>query len=95
LFEAEAYRLSGACLAHQGDSAAEAERLLLRAIDTAEQQGALAFKLRAATTLARLWRDQNRTGSALDLLSKTYDQFTEGHDTSDLKEARALLDELS
>ncbi len=63
LFEAEAYRLSGACLAYQEDGdAAEAERLLLRAIDTAGQQGALAFKLRAATTLARLWRDQKSEG---------------------------------
>lgn len=95
LFEAEAYRLSGACLACQGDDeAAEAERLLLRAIETAEQQGALAFKLRAGTTLARLWRDQNRKGSAHDLLRQIYDQFKEGHDTPDLREARALLDEL-
>jgi predicted ATPase/class 3 adenylate cyclase len=95
LFEAEAHRLSGACLAYQGDSnAAEAERRLLRAIDTAEQQGALAFKLRAATTLARLWRDQNRKGSAHDLLWQIYNQFTEGRDTADLKEAKALLDEL-
>jgi class 3 adenylate cyclase/predicted ATPase len=95
LFEAEAYRLSGACLASQGDNeAAEAERLLLRAIETAEQQGALAFKLRAGTTLARLWRDQNRTGSARDLLAPIYDRFTEGHDSSDLREAKALLDEL-
>jgi class 3 adenylate cyclase/predicted ATPase len=95
LFEAEAHRLSGACLIHQGDNqAAEAERQLLRAIDTAEQQGALAFKLRAATTLARLRRDQNRRGSAYDLLWQIYNQFTEGHDTPDLREAEALLDEL-
>jgi predicted ATPase len=95
LFEAEAYRLSGACLAYQGDSeAAEAETLLLRAIDTAEQQGALAFKLRAGTTLARLWRDQNRKEAARDLLAQIYDQFKEGHATPDLREARALLDEL-
>jgi predicted ATPase len=93
LFEAEAYRLSGACLAYQGDGE-EAETSLLRAIDTAEQQGALAFKLRAGTTLARLWRDQNRKESAHDLLAPIYDQFKEGHDTPDLREARALLDEL-
>lgn len=96
LFEAEAYRLSGACLAYQGDSeAAEAERQLLRAIDTAEQQGALAFKLRAVTTLARLWRDQHRRGPARDLLWQIYNQFREGLDTSDLREAKALLDELT
>jgi predicted ATPase len=96
LFEAEAYRLSGACLAYQGgNEAAEAERLLLQAIDTAGQQGALAFKLRAATTLARLWRDQNQTGSARDLLSNIYDQFTEGYETPDLREAKTLLDDLT
>jgi predicted ATPase len=83
------------CLGKRGgDRIAEAERLLLQAIDTAEQQGALAFKLRAGTTLARLWRDQNRAGSAHDLLAPIYDEFKEGHDTPDLKEAKALLDEL-
>jgi class 3 adenylate cyclase/predicted ATPase len=95
LFEAEVHRLLGMCLGKRGgDRIAEAERLLLQAIDTAEQQGALAFKLRAGTTLARLWRDQNRAGSAHDLLAPIYDEFKEGHDTPDLKEAKALLDEL-
>jgi class 3 adenylate cyclase/predicted ATPase len=95
LFEAEVHRLLGTCLGKRGgDRIAEAEKLLLQAIDTAEQQGALAFKLRAGTTLARLWRDQNRTGSAHDLLAPIYDEFKEGHDTPDLKEAKALLDEL-
>jgi class 3 adenylate cyclase/predicted ATPase len=95
LFEAEVHRLLGTCLGKRGgDRIAEAERLLLQAIDTAEQQGALAFKLRAGTTLARLWRDQNRAGSAHDLLAPIYDEFKEGHDTPDLKEAKALLDEL-
>ncbi|WP_298253713.1 adenylate/guanylate cyclase domain-containing protein [Bradyrhizobium sp.] len=93
LFEAEAYRLSGACLAYQKDHA-EAERLLLRAIDTAEQQGAPAFKLRAGMTLARLWRDQKRMEAAHDLLWQIYDQFEEGRGTSDLREAKALLNEL-
>jgi class 3 adenylate cyclase/predicted ATPase len=93
-FEAEAHRLSGACLAYQGDHEA-AEKQLLDAIDTAERQGALAFKLRAATSLARLWRDQKRLEPARDLLSPIYHQFTEGLDTPDLREARALLDELS
>jgi len=95
LFEAEVHRLLGMCLGNRGgDWIAEAEKLLLQAIDTAEQQGALAFKLRAGTTLARLWRDQNRMGSAHDLLAPIYDEFKEGHDTPDLKEAKALLDEL-
>jgi predicted ATPase/class 3 adenylate cyclase len=95
LFEAEAYRLSGACLFCLSDSdQAEAERLLLRAVETAEQQGALAFKLRAATTLARRWRDQDRKGPAHDLLWPIYDQFTEGRETPDLREAKAVLDGL-
>jgi predicted ATPase len=94
LFEAEAHRLSGACLAARSDQTAEAETRLLQAIETAERQGALAFKLRAATNLARLWRDQNRRGQAHDLLLPVYNQFTEGFDTPDLKDAQALLAEL-
>jgi class 3 adenylate cyclase/predicted ATPase len=94
LFEAEAHRLSGACLASRSGQTAEAEKRLLQAIETAERQGALAFKLRAATNLARLWRDQNRRGEAHDLLSPVYNQFTEGFDTPDLKDAKALLAEL-
>jgi class 3 adenylate cyclase/predicted ATPase len=95
LFEAEAHRLSGACLAYRGgDQIPEAEQRLLQAIEIADRQGALAFRLRAATNLARLWRDQNRSGEAYDLLLKIYGQFTEGLDTPDLSEAKALLDEL-
>ena len=95
LFEAEAHRLWGMCIANRGgDRIAEAETLLLQALETSEQQGALSFKLRAATILARLWRDQNRQGDALDLLSQVYRRFTEGFDTPDLKDARTLLDDL-
>ena len=53
------------------------------------------WELRAATSLARLWRDQGRTREAHDLLAPIYGWFTEGFDTSDLKDAKALLDELS
>jgi predicted ATPase len=95
LFEAEALRLSGVCLASRGsDRISEAERQLLQAIETADRQGALAFRLRAATNLARLWRDQNRRNEAHDVLRQTYDRFTEGLDTPDLREAKALMDEL-
>jgi class 3 adenylate cyclase/predicted ATPase len=95
LFEAEAHRLSGACLALRGgDHIPEAETRLLQAIETADRQGALAFKLRAATNLARIWHDQNRRGEAQNLLSQIYRQFTEGLDTPDLKDAKALLDDL-
>jgi predicted ATPase len=95
LFEAEAHRLSGAGLALRGgDHIPEAETRLLQAIETADRQGALAFKLRAATNLARIWHDQNRRGEAHNLLSQIYRQFTEGLDTPDLKDAKALLDDL-
>ncbi len=95
LFEAELHRLLGMCLGNRGgDWIAEAEALLLKAIETSEQQGALSFKLRAATSLGRLWRDHNRYGDAHNLLSHVYQRFTEGFDTPDLKDARALLDDL-
>jgi hypothetical protein len=58
-------------------------------------QGALLLKLRAATSLARLWRHQGKRDEARDLLAPVYGWFTEGFDTRDLKEARALLDELA
>ena len=95
LFEAEAYRLLGVCLAMRGgEQIAEAETQLLQAIETSDRQGALSFKLRAATNLGRIWRDQNRRREARDLLSQIYDRFTEGLDSPDLKDARALLDDL-
>jgi class 3 adenylate cyclase/predicted ATPase len=95
LFEAEVHRLLGMCLGNRGgDRIAEAEALLLKALETSEQQGALSFKLRAATSLGRLWRDHNRYGDARNLLSHVYQRFTEGFDTPDLKDARALLDDL-
>ena len=94
LFEAEAHRVLGVCLEQQG-SVAEAESRLLQAIETADRQGALAFKLRAATDLGRVFRDQHRLGEARDLLARLYGQFTEGLDTPDLKDAKALLDDLN
>jgi class 3 adenylate cyclase/predicted ATPase len=95
LFEAEAHRLSGLCLAVLGGGRiAEAETRLLQAIETSDRQGALSFKLRAATNLGRVWRDQNRRREAHNLLSQVYSQFTEGFDTPDLEDARALLDDL-
>ena len=58
-------------------------------------QGAFLLKLRAATSLARLWRDQGKVQQARELLAPVYGWFTEGFDTRDLKEAKALLDELA
>jgi predicted ATPase len=83
------------CLAARGDDGiAEAETRLLRAMETSGQQDALSFQLRAATGLARVWRNRNRGGEAHTLLSQVYSGFTEGLETPDLKDAKALLDDL-
>ncbi len=73
----------------------EAEASYRRAIDIALGQGAKTFELRAATSLAQNWHQQNRNSEAHDLLAPVYGWFTEGFDTADLKEAKALLDNLS
>ena len=78
---------------HQGD-ARTAEALLLDALGLAHQQGALAWELRCATSLATLWQAQGRVPAARDLLSSVYGRFTEGFDTHDLIRVRRLLDEL-
>jgi predicted ATPase len=74
---------------------AEAEACFRRALDMAQNQCAKAFELRAATGLARLWRDRRQRHEAHDLLAPIYGWFTEGFDTADLKDAKALLDELA
>ena len=66
-----------------------------RAIDRRAQPAGRSLELRAATSLARLWADQGRRAEARDLLAPVYGWFTEGFDTADLKDAKALLDELS
>nr|WP_283817015.1 AAA family ATPase [Bradyrhizobium sp. AUGA SZCCT0283] len=95
-FEAELLRHRGELLrtAHPG-AEAEAEAAFCRAIEIARQQDAKLWELRAATSLARLWRDQGKRDQARALLAPIYRWFTEGFDTLDLKEAKALLDELS
>jgi predicted ATPase len=75
-------------------AAAAAEEHFRRALDWARRQGALSWELRAATSLARLLRDQHRPADAMALLQPVYDRFTEGFDTADLKAAKALLDVL-
>jgi predicted ATPase len=92
-YQAELHRLRGAVLTRAGEFA-EAAAWLRRAIDTAQGQRAKSLELRAATSLARLWVDQNKRAQALDLLAPIYGWFTEGFDTADLKDAKALLDEL-
>jgi predicted ATPase len=74
---------------------AGAQAEFLEAIDIARQQAAKLWELRAAVSLARLWRDQGRHAEARDLVSPVYGWFTEGFDVSDLKIAKALLNELA
>ena len=81
-------------LLQQGHSEA-AEELYRKALSIAEEQEAKLWELRAAASLARLRRDQGRYAEARDLLAPIYSWFTEGFDTPDLKEAKALLDELT
>jgi predicted ATPase len=93
LLEAELNRLKGQLLLRQGHSEA-AEELYRRALSVAEEQEAKLFELRAAASLAQLRRDQGRRAEARDLLAAVYGWFTEGFGTPDLKEAKALLDDL-
>jgi class 3 adenylate cyclase/predicted ATPase len=93
-FAAELNRHKGQLLLRQGHSE-DAEELYRRALIIAEEQGAKLWELRAAVSLARLRRDQGREAEARDLLAPIYGWFTEGYDTLDLKEAKALLDELA
>jgi class 3 adenylate cyclase/predicted ATPase len=95
LFEAEAMRLKGVCLSASNNGRGnESEVWLLGAIEKAERQGALSFALRAAMSLARIRRDLGRLSQAQDPLARIYGRFTEGHETSDLKDAQALLKSL-
>ena len=74
---------------------AKAETYFGRALTVARQQQAKSWELRAAMSMARLWRDQGKRHEARDLLAPVYGWFTEGFDTRDLKEAQALLEELA
>ena len=94
-YEAELHRLKGALLLTQSsDHAAEAEACFHQAIDVARHQHAKSWELRTATSLARLWQSQNKRQDAYDLLAPVYEWFTEGFDTADLVESKALLGEL-
>jgi predicted ATPase len=74
---------------------AESEAAFSQALDLAREQQAKSLELRVATSLARLWGEQGRRTEARELLAPVYSWFTEGFDTADLKDARALLDELA
>jgi class 3 adenylate cyclase/predicted ATPase len=95
LYASEIHRLQGMFLSGLRFSAEDAERPLRTALEIAEAQGAALLKLRAATSLARLWVEQGKHDEARELLAPIYGWFTEGFDTLDMKEASSLLDELS
>jgi DNA-binding winged helix-turn-helix (wHTH) protein/predicted ATPase len=94
--EAELWRLSGELiLACNPSDSTEAQRRFQRAIDIARGHGAKSWELRATTSLTQLLASQDRRDEARAMLAEIYDWFTEGFDTADLKDAKALLDELS
>jgi predicted ATPase len=94
-WEAEINRVAGEiALKSPEPDAAKAEEYFDRALVIARQQQAKSWELRAATSMARLWRDQGKRDEARDLLAPVYGWFTEGFDTLDLKEAKDLLNDL-
>ena len=95
VYEAELYRLQGELLlARSAEHYAEAETCFRQALDVARHQQAKSWELRAATSLSRLWQQQGKRVEARELLAPLYGWFTEGFDTADLKDAKALLHEL-
>ena len=95
-YEPELYRLKGELLLQlSSDNQAEAETCFHQAMAIAQNQQAKSLELRAATSLARLWQQQGKRQEAHDLLAPVYHWFTEGFDTADLQDAKALLDELA
>jgi DNA-binding SARP family transcriptional activator/predicted ATPase len=94
-YEAELHRIKGELLLIQAAPDQEAEGCFQKALEVARGQSAKSLELRAAMSLSRLWQRQGRQADARQLLDAIYGWFTEGFETADLKEAKALLDELS
>jgi predicted ATPase len=103
-WEAELYRLRGELLLIHGTGRGgsrttppedEAEASLRQALEVAHRQQAKSLELRAAMSLSQLWRRRGRQDEARQMLAEIYGWFTEGFDTTDLQEAKALLEELS
>jgi predicted ATPase len=94
-YEPELYRLKGELLQQSADHHAEAQACFLHALDIARRQQAKSLELRAAVSLGRLWQHQGQRAEARELLAPIYGWFTEGFDTADLQEAKALLDDLA
>jgi predicted ATPase len=93
-WEASVYQIAGE-IAFKNSSVNKAEGYFHRALAVAREQQAKCWELRAAMSMARLWRDQRKRQEARELLAPVYGWFTEGFDTLDLKEAKTLLDELA
>jgi class 3 adenylate cyclase/predicted ATPase len=93
-YEAELHRLHGVLLQQAAGNDDEAEARFRQALDVARHQQAKSWELRAAMSLSRLWQRQGKRTEARELLAEIYGWFTEGFDTADLQEARALLEEL-
>ena len=94
-YEAELHRLQGELLLQQSpDQQSDAEASFHKALDVSRRQEAKSLELRAAMSLARLWQHQGKKQEAHELLAPIYDWFTEGFDTQDLKDAKALLTDL-
>jgi predicted ATPase len=94
-WDAEVYRIKGELMLIQGADESEAEACFHQALEVARRQGAKSYELRTAVSLTRLLKRQGKTEKARTLLSEIYGWFTEGFDTADLQEAKALLKELT
>jgi predicted ATPase len=94
-YEAELHRFKGELLLHSTEDRAEAAAHFRRAIDVARRQEAKLFEIRATMSVSRLLPEDGKREEAREMLSGIYGWFTEGFDTRDLKEAKALLEELS
>jgi predicted ATPase len=95
-FEAEVHRVAGELALKSAEpDRAKAGRHFEKALAVARRQQAKSWELRATTSIAHLWRSEGKTDQARKLVASAYDWFTEGFDTRDLKEAKALLEELS
>jgi predicted ATPase len=97
IWEAELNRVSGEIVMRSKplDATTTVEQYFTNALAIARKQQAKSWELRAAMSMARLWRDQGKPQQARELLAPVYGWFTEGFDTLDLKEAKALLEELA
>ncbi len=95
MWEAELHRLRGSFLLLASADPAAVESAFNKAVETARNQQSHSLELRAATGLARLWRDQGKHKEARELLGPSYEWFSEGFDALDLREAKTLLEQLS